>query len=135
MATLVDKVSISFFSAILFALISLPQTYQLTKKLLGIKTIKNGCPTFVGHVLHTIVFFIVSYLSMGGDRIDPLLKVKFSLYGTLIFYFLSSPAIYAIVGNLFGTSSRNGCPSVTGVILHAFVYMLALVGVMYLPPE
>ena len=65
------------------------------------------------------------------------LKLKFSIYGTLIFYLISSPAMFSSVASIFGNkiASPEGCPTNYGILLHALVYYIVLVGVMYLPPE
>jgi hypothetical protein len=64
------------------------------------------------------------------------LKLKFSIYGTLIFYFITSPAMFNLTGSIFGDSIANqGCPTVYGVILHALVFGAALTGAMYLPND
>ncbi len=136
MTTLEQKATISLGSALLFAIINLPQTYQLTNSFLPGITMQNGCPTSLGLLIHTLVFGLISFLTMGNVREQTWRKVKYSIYGTLIFFFLSSPTIYSLVGNLLGTtSSAAGCPTITGVAVHAFVYFLALIGVMYLPPD
>ena len=137
--TLNKKLSISLGSAVLFVLVNLPQTYKFTNSLLPMSLYKNNCPSHLGLLLHSLVFFVVSYLSMGKPLEKQLIKTKFSLYGTLIFYFLSSPAVYAVVGTLVNklvsTSmvSSSGCPKNVNILLHGVVYCMALVGVMYLP--
>lgn len=139
MSTLQEKLIISVFSAVLFALVNLSQTYNLTRKITGINTYDSvtGCPTGSGLLLHTVVFFILTFLSMWNSPVSNGLKVKFSLYGTLIFYFLASPTMFALTGYIFGPRIANshGCPTTLGVLLHAVVYCAALTGVMYLPPE
>ncbi len=62
-------------------------------------------------------------------------KLKHTLYGTLIFYLLSSPAIYSVINSVAGrqVADVNGCPTLQGVLLHALIYCVVLVVVMYLP--
>ena len=134
MATFEQKLSISAGSAVLFALVNLPQVYQVTNNLLPLDLYANGCPTNLGLVVHAIVFFVISYLTMGNSNIDNMIKIKHSLYGTLIFYLLSSPAVFALVGSVIpGVANAQGCPTLQGVLVHAVVYCMALVAVMYLP--
>jgi len=59
------KLRISIFAGILFLLISSPQVYKLTSQVLG-NWIANGagCPNPHGLLLHTIVFILVTRLSM-----------------------------------------------------------------------
>ena len=134
MATLNQKLTISIFSALLFTLVNLPQTYKLTNSLLPYN-LYNNCPTNIGLIVHTIIFFILTFLSMGNPSINTGFKLKNTIYGTLIFYLLSSPAMFSFVGSILGTSisNSNGCPTLLGIGLHALVYCAILVGVMYLP--
>ena len=53
------------FITILFLLLSLPYTYNLSNDLLqniGINTSASGCPNIVGILVHSIVFFIIVFL-------------------------------------------------------------------------
>lgn len=139
MANFMQKLSISLGSAGLFTIVNLPQTYQFTNslQLLPQPLYSNGCPTNVGLIVHTIVFFVLTYLSMGDPTERTGIKLKHSLYGTLIFFLISSPAVFSLVGSLLGEqyADSNGCPTLTGVGLHALVYCVALVAVMYLPEK
>jgi hypothetical protein len=135
MTTLEQKVNISLGSAMLFALLNLPVTYKLTDSFFPYKLYNksSGCPTHMGLLVHTVVFFVITYLTMGdAEKSD---KIRNSLYGTLIFFFISSPMMYSVVASIFGSklASQMGCQTFSGVFLHAAVYFLALVAVMYLP--
>jgi hypothetical protein len=125
MATLQQKMQISAGSAILFMAVNLPETYRLTNKILPCKLIDGNCPTSMGVFIHTAVFFLVTLLTMGDIRENTFEKLKHSIYGTLIFFFLSSPTMYSL--------TQNKCPTFQGVLLHTFLYFIALVGLMYLP--
>ena len=63
-----EKWRISFVSAFLFLLVVNPYTYKLTNKLLGGRVGNlaegNGCPTFVGLFIHTIVYILLVRGSM-----------------------------------------------------------------------
>ncbi len=137
MANFNQKLMISLESAALFALINLPQVYKLTDNILPLNLYNTttACPTNLGLVIHTIVFFVLTFLSMGdiGKKTD--IKLKHTIYGTLIFFFIASPAIFSFVGSILGSwvADSNGCPTLLGVLLHAAIYCAALVGVMYLP--
>jgi hypothetical protein len=132
MSSLQEKLHISIFSAFLFALVSLPYTYKLTNSV--VNTYSNDCPTGNGLLLHTFVFFILTFLSMWRSNHSTELKLKFSIYGALIFFFIASPAMFGLTGSIFGDSiAQEGCPTVYGVLLHALVFCIALTGVMYLP--
>lgn len=135
MATFNKKLSISAFSALQFAFLSLPVTYKLTDKLLN--TWSNGCPTALGLIVHAAVFYIISYLSMPSSGTSSGLKHKYSFWGTLIFFLVSNPVTYKFVASILGPqiASSTGCPTLFGVALHAIVYTAILVGVMYFPRD
>jgi len=136
MATLQDKVLISLGSAALFTAISLPGTYKLTNAIVPFVTLFNSeanCPTSTGSLIHTLVFFLITLLSMGDPRIDTSEKVMRSLWGALLGFFLSSPAMYSMTGTLFGQRiASNGCPTIAGILMHAILYFGALLGLMFL---
>jgi hypothetical protein len=135
MATFHKTLQLSVGSAILFMVVHLPQTYKRTSKIFPWKTISNRCPTHLGILFHTLVFFLLTFFSMGNVKIQTGIKLKHSLYGTLIYFLLSNPATYYFVSNLLGTQFANnkGCPSVIGVLLHSVIYCMFLLAVMYLP--
>jgi len=133
MATFDQKAKISAGSAILFTLINLPQAYNLSNNFLP--TYNINCPTNLGLIIHALLFFVITFLTMGDPYERTGTKLKHSLYGTLIFFLVSNPAMFSLMGSIFGSGISNaiGCPSLTGILLHAVVYFLALVAVMYLP--
>jgi hypothetical protein len=55
------KAKYSFYSALVFFLVANPETYKITQMVFGtmFTTSNGGCPTPLGLLLHTIVFFIV----------------------------------------------------------------------------
>ncbi len=135
MSELQKKLYISVFSAFLFVVIYLACTFKLTNSITGINTYEFDCPTNNGILLHTLVFFALTYLSMWNSPVSSNLKLKFTIYGTLIFYFFTSPAMFKLTGSIFGNTiaDTQGCPTNYGVLLHALLYCAALTGVMYLP--
>jgi len=139
MSTLQEKLLISSKSAILFALVNLPIIYKFINNGTGLNVydIQTNCPTNIGLLISAIIFFVLTFLSMWYAPLSNGLKLKFSIYGTLIFYLISSPAMFSSVASIFGNSiaSPEGCPTNYGILLHALVYCVALVSVMYLPPE
>ena len=54
------KVKFSFLSAMIFFLVANPVTFRFVNSIIpGVAS--NGCPTAFGFVLHTFVFFLVSF--------------------------------------------------------------------------
>jgi hypothetical protein len=57
------KAKYSFYSALVFFLVANPEIYKITQKLIGglIGDLASagGCPTALGLLFHTIVFFFV----------------------------------------------------------------------------
>ena len=135
MATLRKKMMISLFAANTCLLLNLPGTYTfLNKTGISFYNENTGCPTHIGLLLITVLFFILTYITMGSS-INKGIKIKHSLYGTLIFYLVSSPTLYAVMGSILGNkiANKEGCPTNIGILLHSFIYFLILVAVMYLP--
>lgn len=61
------KWEITLFSAFIFLLVVNPYTYNVTNSLLGglIGPIaRNGCPTTIGLLLHTLVYILLVRFSM-----------------------------------------------------------------------
>jgi len=136
MATFKQKLMISSSSAALFALVNLPETYQFTSKIFNLKLLNdNKCPTILGFILHSIVFFTLTFLSMGNATLRIGIKLKHTIYATLIFYLISSPSFASLVNKLLGDEffSKTGCPTKLGISLNSVIYCAALVGLMYLP--
>lgn len=137
MSTLQQKISISAGSALLFFLLNLPVTYRLTNSILALDIVNpfTMCPTATGLIIHAIIFFVITFLSMSSASFNAGIKFKNSLYATLIFLLIASPFMYSITGSIFGESiaTSKGCPTFLGVLIHTIVYGAALVGIMYLP--
>jgi len=59
------KVKYSFYSALVFFLLSNPETFKLTRQVFGAMIgTEDGCPRAGGLFLHTLVFMIVLFLLM-----------------------------------------------------------------------
>lgn len=127
----------------MFLALSLPQVYGKTNGLLGAGS--DDCPTYKTRLLHTVAFFVLTYISMkvNGEKMSKNQMTKYSLYGALMFFFLSSNAMYSLTGSLVsnansGWGERMGdaaCPTLTGVLVHTAVFALMLSWVMTLKDE
>lgn len=53
----------SFYSALLFFIISSPQIYKITHRIFSkyIKIANDGCPTAFGLVLHSVVYMVALF--------------------------------------------------------------------------
>lgn len=57
------KVKFSFWSAMIFFLVANPITFRFVNSIIpGVA--KDGCPTAFGFMLHTFVFFLISFFIM-----------------------------------------------------------------------
>jgi hypothetical protein len=136
MASLQQKLMISLSSAVLFVLVSLPQTYDLTNKVLGglvgpLTT--GGCPTTVGILTHAVVFYLVTrYVMMRNYEACEATKTKRALTAAVIYALLSSPLAFRSVRSVLGAgiASASGCPTLQGTFVHAAVYTAVLVLLM-----
>lgn len=139
------KLVISFTDAVFFFLVNLPETYKFVDSLIpNVKLYDHSknCPTLYGQLLHTLVFSLINFVQMNisdymyeEKKLSLGLKIKYTIYGGLLFFLLSSPVVYKLVGQLTNgiVADNNGCPSYTGVVVHSVVYGLALLSLMYLP--
>jgi hypothetical protein len=68
-----------------------------------------------------------------------LLKIKYSLYSTLVFFIFANPETFRIVHGLIGKSmpiiTSTGVPTPAGFFLHAFGFFVTMLGLMLLPSE
>lgn len=132
-----QKLGISLGSSALFAVVNSPQVFKIVDSVLPLNVYNQSisCPTNLGLIVHAVVFFALSYFSMRGSYVREGIKIKHSLYGALIAFLVANPATYALTSSILGRwiASPSGCPTMAGLLLHAVVYCVVLVGVMYLP--
>jgi len=65
------KVKYSLYSALIFFLVANPATFRVVNSLIpGVAV--NGCPTAMGLILHTVVFFfaLVGIMMLPKDKYD-----------------------------------------------------------------
>ena len=147
MTSILGKLLHSTLSCGLMLAVANKTTYEFVDKLMGNKGIiaQNGCPTVKGHLVHTVIFFILIFALMIAfnlatseqNKKSAWLLAKYSFYGTLLFFIVTSTELYKLVGNLTNgaTADLNGCPTTNGILLHAGVYLLMLFGVMFFPKD
>lgn len=61
-------------------------------------------------------------------------KFVISLMSAALFFIVANPATFKLMSQTFGKwiSDGTGCPSIYGLLLHAFVFMLITWGMMNL---
>lgn len=110
--------------AIFFA-VSLPDFYARSNNFLAVE---GNCPSWKSRLLHTIVFFVLTYLAITyvekSENKDNIMK-RCVTY-TLLFFILSSPELYRLTDSfgIITTADRNACPTVTGIAIHSVVFVL-----------
>ena len=140
-----DKWVASIMSGLLFVLIASPFTYRLTNSVarsVGFDMADDsGCPSFLGTVVHGLVFTVLLKVMMagqehrqganGGGVISSSMSKSqwgLSLLGGLLFVIVSNPGLYNLVDAVteqFGVSIANGgCPTPGGVLVHGVVFTL-----------
>lgn len=63
------------------------------------------------------------------------LKVKFSLYSTLLFFVVANPVTYTFMNSIVGGVATGGCPTAFGFVLHSVVFFLLSYAIMTLPRD
>jgi hypothetical protein len=130
--TLANKIRISASSALIAFAVHTHIAYNLTNNVLP--THSNNCPTPIGILLHTIVFAVISFLSMTNVDKPVDLKLTYSIYGALLLNFVFSDGMKAVTGSILpNIVGQNNCLTDSGTVLHSLVYGTLLVGMMYLP--
>ena len=124
---------ISVLSGLVAVIIQLPLTYTLTNKILPLETFRNGCPTLTGKMIHLIVFFIVTYLSMKQSNMSEKEILHNSIFSATIYNFIFSKNLILLVDNTLKLNLiTNGCVNSKGLIVQTCLYILCLYGIMFL---
>jgi hypothetical protein len=67
----------------------------------------------------------------GGAKKSDLVKWKYAFYSALVFFVVSNPELYRITSRMLGRAvAVDGCPGPAGLLLHSFVFMLIVFGLM-----
>ena len=137
MSTIDQKMIISLESSFLFFIINHPLFYKFTNGIFVDKMYdtEKKCRKKSGITVHTFIFFIITFLTMWGSTENYLVKIKHSLYATLIFFFISSPSFAKLISVVFeaSISIKHECQTLTGLLLSTLLYFLALIALMYIP--
>jgi uncharacterized membrane protein YozB (DUF420 family) len=141
MENLQKNILVSLVLGLLFFLVSSSYTYELTNKTgLGV-FFEDKCQTGLGHIVHTLVFFllVLGFMMlrnwMVSENKSVLLLAKYAITSALVFFIISSTEVYAVVNQLIPVSNNSGCPTMMGVGVHTVVYTLLVFGLMFLPKD
>jgi hypothetical protein len=80
-------------------------------------------------LVNTLVFYAISFLTMGNPIQKSLLKLKYSTYGSLIYFFVSSITLTQILFNTKCTTTHMSS------FIQSIIYCILLVLLMYLPTD
>ncbi len=110
-----------------FFAVSLPDFYARSNKFLAVE---GNCPSWKSRLLHTIAFFVVTYLIiMYVEKSEDKANVmKRCMTSALLFFVLSSPEIYRLTdsfGMLDTADDASACPTMTGILAHSGLFVLA----------
>ncbi len=136
-----DKWVASIIAGIFFIILASPVTFKFVNtnvsQPLGLSTADyNGCPNLTGLIVHAVVFTLVMRLSMSLNSKEKCAhpysstdKWVVSIIGGLLFLLIASPFLYEIVNSLTSAlglviADANGCPNVSGLILHTAVFII-----------
>lgn len=68
-----------------------------------------------------------------------ILKLKYSLYSTLVFFLFANPETYRIMQNIVGRFitiiSENGVPTAPGFFVHSGMFFITMLALMLIPSE
>lgn len=71
--------------------------------------------------------------------ISIILKAKYAIYTTLIFFLIANPETYKLVQKFIGhwvtIASEGGCPTPMGFFIHSGLFFFTLWGMMLLPRD
>jgi hypothetical protein len=144
---LYDKAFYALISTGIMLTVSNPTTYKFFDKIIDTNSVitTGGCPTVVGHLIHSLIFFIlifsvmllINIIKKNGSKKSSWLLLKYSFYATLLFFIVTNTEIYKLVGIITSNRSADacGCPTNFGLLLHGCIYFLIIFGVMFFPKE
>jgi hypothetical protein len=121
MSSFSAKVNISAMVGLIFVITSI----LLNKKCLNIEN----------HFSQTLLFALIALLAHTSNSVNISIKLKHTLYGTLLFYLISNSELYQITNKILYNNilGIDNCPTNVGIIIHSIIYIIALVIMMYLP--
>ncbi len=134
------KLLCAALSTLLMVGIANPWTYKYVNGIVGGDWADDsGCPKFMGHLAHTLVFFVAvlalmvivkNWLMMSPRPMWT--YVKYAMCSTLLFYFVTSREMYKLTGMMNSNIEVRGCPTNVGILFHGFMYFVLLYVMMSL---
>ena len=108
-----------------FFLLSHPAIYKLIPGMWDEMKTCNGISHFASSVVFVIAMFVIAILYNIFNKESKQTvwyHVSRSFYSALLFYVLSNPGMYEVVGKLVGLELYKDCPTILGMLLHSAVF-------------
>lgn len=118
---------ISLLTGVIFYLFSMKFLYKYTNNYFLNES--NDCPNLTSKLIHTFFVFLINFLLMRPElnlNKENRSKLKYSFYGALIFFLLSSKEMY----NLTRIEDNISCPENSSVFIHSIIYILVILALM-----
>lgn len=140
MTSFKSKLGISVLSGAVALFSALPQTNRAVGKILNVKVEnETGCINSLGVFLRSNVFFLISILTMIATPGNFKSKVKFSTYGSLLFYYLFSSSFIAtsdvVLSKFVKIRCDGGCLNMNGILVMSLIYFILILGYVELDDE
>jgi hypothetical protein len=124
----------------IYLLLSIPQVFGKSNFLTdGMGYDNFHCPTFKTRFINLTLFFVLIVISLkyiGKSSKSFLALGKYAIFGTLLFFLISSQESYTVTGKLYnGLANLKGCPTMLGSVVHAALYYFVFLGLSNLPDE
>ena len=122
-----QQFKISILTGIIFYVLSTKYLYKFTNNLFLNEN--NECPNITSKLIHTFLVFLINFLLMRPElnlEKENRTKIKYSFYGALIFFLLSSKEMY----NLTNIDENIACPNYSSIFIHSIIYVLVILLLM-----
>jgi hypothetical protein len=110
----------SLFAGLLFFLLSLPQLYEFTNRLVTGRA--AACPTVYTRPLHTALYFSATVGVMLWHQLSLSMVYPLAFLSSALFFMLISPDLYQMTHSIGATGSNVFCPSMLSIGIHAAVF-------------
>ena len=76
--------------------------------------------------MKTLLFALIALLAHTSNTVNISIKLKHTLYSTLLFYLISNLELYQITNKILYNSilDTDNCPTNVGIIIHGVLYII-----------